>query len=119
MQTATGFKFLLVLGVAMGLANTAISRAETTATVTLNLTKYSTVEHAAAGDYAGVSPGIIKLHVGDRLVFVNTDTRHHTATSIAGSSSFPEEPRWSADQLKPNGTILSSSWSTGDLGPGS
>jgi plastocyanin len=118
MQTAKMFRFSMLLAIVITIAATAISQAQTTATVTLNLTKYSKVEHAAAGDYVGVSPGVIRLHVGDHLVFVNTDSRHHTATSIADASSFPEEPRWSTDQLKPNGNIGASAWSTGDLGPG-
>ena len=105
---------LLAASIAAG----AVSQADSTTTVTLNLTKYSKVEHASAGDYVGVSPGIVTMHVGDHVVFVNGDTRHHTATFIAGSSTFPAEPRWGADQLKPNGSIGGAAWSTGDLGPG-
>src|SRR5579872_3597300 len=90
---------------AASIASGAVSQADSTTTVTLNLTKYSKVEHASAGDYVGVSPGIVTMHVGDHVVFVNGDTRHHTATFIAGSTTFPPEPRWGADQLKPNGSI--------------
>src|SRR5579864_187341 len=92
--------------------------AQSTAAITLNLTKFSAVQHAAAGDYAGVSPGVTTVHVGDRIVFVNTDSAHHTATAIAGAASFPTEPRWSATELKASGEIGGPSWSTGDIAPG-
>lgn len=117
MHSMRDFRFWLMLVVAFSMAGASASRAQGTATVRLNLAKYAQVEHASAGDYDGVSPGVITLHVGDHLVFVNSDTRHHTATFIAGAS-FPQEPRWSAEQLKFNGSIGASSWSTGDLAPG-
>lgn len=98
-------------------AGASAALAQRTTTVRLNLGAYATLQHAGAGDYIGVSPGVITVHVGDSVVFVNSDNRHHTASSIAGAS-FPQEPKWSAEELKAGGAIGAARWSTGDLAPG-
>ncbi len=108
---------LALLGAAV-IAGSSPASAQTAIQVTLNLSRYSTVQHAPAGQYAGVSPGVIRVHVGDYVVFYNSDSAHHTATSIAGATTFPEEPRWSVSVLKASGSIGSDNWSTGDLAPG-
>ena len=118
MQLLKMGRILVLLAVAASVAGPVISRAQGAETVNPNITKYAKVEHSAAGDYVGVSQGVVTLHVGDHLVFVNSDTRHHTATFIAGATKFPQEPRWGADQLKANGSIGGPAWSTGDLAPG-
>ncbi len=86
--------------------------------VTLDLTRYSSVAHLDAGAYAGVSPGRIVVHVGQMVVFVNSDARHHTATSLGEASEFPQDPRWTDSALKASGTIGSGAWTTGDIAPG-
>ena len=86
-------------------------------TVTLDLTRYPSVGHLAAGAYAGVSPGRVVVHVGEAIVFVNSDTRHHTATFLA-ESTFPPTPRWTESVLHASGTIGGGPWSSGDLAPG-
>ncbi len=108
---------LLLAAAIVGSAGASAALAQRTATVHLNLGAYPTLQHASAGDYVGVSPGVITVHVGDSIVFVNGDNRHHTATSIAGAT-FPQEPKWSADELKAGGAIGTKRWSTGDLPPG-
>lgn len=111
------FAILLLAAALAGSAGASAALAQRTATVRLNLSAYSTLQHASTGDYVGVSPGVITVHVGDSIVFVNSDNRHHTASSIAGAS-FPQEPKWSADELKAGGAIGAARWSTGDLAPG-
>ncbi len=56
----------------------------------------------------GYTPGEVKVHVGDHIVFLNIDDEVHTATSrLAGA--FP------AAGMKPIGHTISGEWSTGDL----
>jgi plastocyanin len=88
------------------------------AIVTLDLTRYSGVAHLDAGAYAGVSPGRVVLHVGQTIVFVNSDARHHTATSLGEVSEFPQNPHWTDSALKASGAIGSGAWTTGDIAPG-
>jgi plastocyanin len=88
------------------------------AIVTLNLTRFAKVAHIDAGEYAGVSPGRIVVHLGEEVVFVNSDSRHHTATSLPDASEFPENPQWTDGALRASGKIGEQIWSTGDLAPG-
>jgi plastocyanin len=108
------------LGLTLPLAVRTASAADgTDATiVSLSLTKYGSVQTIDAGSTAGVRPGIVKVHVGDRIVFVNDDTDHHTATALVGASSFIDDPRWTDDALHATGSIGPGFWSTGDLAPG-
>lgn len=87
--------------------------------VTLNLVQYSKIVHGAAGDYVGVSPGSVRVHVGDQIVFANDDSGHHTATLIATSArEFPANPRFTDAALKYSGSIGDAAWSSGDIAPG-
>lgn len=88
------------------------------AVVTLNLSRYSQVAHLDAGDYAGVSPGRVVIHVGEQIVFVNSDNRHHTATLLVNATDFPQDPHWTDSALQYAGKIGGGAWSTGDLAPG-
>jgi plastocyanin len=88
------------------------------AVVSLSLSKYGNVQTIGAGTTAGVRPGILTVHVGDRVVFVNDDTDHHTATSLVGAGAFVDDPRWTDDALHAVGEIGPGFWSTGDLAPG-
>jgi plastocyanin len=93
------------------------ARAETI-TVSLSLAKYDTVKHGQAGDFVGVSPGTVHVHVGDEIVFENDDVKSHTVTAIPDSSTFPDDPHWTDDALHQSGAIGSGTWSTGELKPG-
>jgi plastocyanin len=93
-------------------------RADAVATVSLSLSKYSAVTTIDAGSMAGVRPGVIRVHVGDRVEFVNDDTDHHTATALVNAVSFVDDPRWTDDALHASGKIGPGFWSTGDLAPG-
>jgi len=104
--------------VLVGAAQLTTARAAQTATVTLSLTRFSKVGQLDAGQYAGVSPGRIVIHVGDAVVFANADSRHHTATGLGGETSFPDNPRWTDSALQASGKISADPWSTGDLAPG-
>jgi plastocyanin len=96
-----------------------IARAEVTpVTVTLDLGRYANIERLPAGPYAGVSPGRVVVHVGEAVVFINSDTRHHTATSLVDATRFPQDPRWTDSALRASGSIGNGMWSSGDLAPG-
>lgn len=86
--------------------------------VSLSLSKYTAVRSTDAGSTVGVKPDVVHVHVGDSIVFVNDDTDHHTATSLASATSFVDDPRWTDDALKASGSIGPGFWSTGDLSPG-
>lgn len=66
----------------------------------------------------GVSPGIARVHVGDQIVFANTDSRRHTATGLGSAAEFPENPRWTESALKLSGQIGPGVWSSGEIAPG-
>lgn len=89
------------------------------AVVTLNLTRYAKVARLDAGEYAGVWPGRIVVRVGDAVVFVNGDSRRHTATSLPDAAAFPQDPHWTEGVLRASGKIGDQAWSTGDIPPGS
>ncbi len=86
--------------------------------ITLDLGRYSQVGHLDAGPYAGVSSGRVVVRVGDSVVFVNSDSRRHTATSLGDATVFPKDPHWTDSALRASGTISGAGWSTGDLAPG-
>jgi len=86
--------------------------------VSLSLSKYAAVQTIDGGTSVGVHPGVVRVHVGDRVVFVNDDTDHHTATSLVDAASFVDDPRWTDDALRQTGGIGPGFWSTGDLAPG-
>jgi plastocyanin len=102
----------------LGIGNTAVAAAGPT-TVTLNLVHFSKIMHGPAGAYVGVSPGSVRVHVGDQIVFANDDAGHHTATLIpTAAKDFPANPRFTDAALKNSGNIGDSQWSTGDIAPG-
>jgi plastocyanin len=86
--------------------------------VSLSLSKYASVQTIDGGTSVGVRPGSLHVHVGDRIVFVNDDTDHHTATSLVDAVTFVDDPRWTDDALRQTGEIGPRFWSTGDLAPG-
>ena len=100
------------------LCSAAPGYAATTSTVSLSLSKYASVENIEAGSSVGVRPGLVRVHVGDRIVFVNDDTDHHTATALLNAVTFVDDPRWTDDALHQAGAIGAGFWSTGDLAPG-
>jgi plastocyanin len=87
--------------------------------VSLSMSRNSKVVHIGAGDAMGIAPQILRVHVGDRVVFVDDDAKeHHTATGLTGASAFVDDPRWTDASLKAYGQIGPAAWSTGDLAPG-
>jgi plastocyanin len=85
--------------------------------VSLSLSKYTSVQAIEAGSTVGVRPGLVRVHVGDRVVFVNDDTDHHTATALLNAATFVDDPRWTDEALHAAGAIGAGFWSTGDLAP--
>ena len=86
--------------------------------VTLSLSKYPSVQALDPGSSVGVHPGLVRVHVGDRIVFVNDDSDHHTATALLDAATYVDDPRWTDDALHQTGAIGNGFWSTGDLAPG-
>jgi plastocyanin len=88
-----------------------------TYTVSLSLTKFSSVVHTPAGDAVGISPAVLRIHVGDRVIFKNDDTHAHTATGLPGKA-FVDDPMWTDASTHPSTTIGTGQWSTGEIHPG-
>ena len=86
--------------------------------VSLSLSKYTAVRSIDGGSAVGVRPEVVRVHVGDRIVFVNDDGDHHTATALVAAATFVDDPRWTDDALHATGEIGPGFWSTGDLAPG-
>jgi plastocyanin len=80
-------------------------------------TKFSSVVHTPAGDAVGISPAVLRIHVGDRVIFKNDDTHAHTATGLAGKA-FVDDPMWTDASTHPSTTIGTGQWSTGEIRPG-
>jgi plastocyanin len=89
-----------------------------TITVSLSLAKYDSIKHGQAGDFVGVSPGVLHVHVGDQIVFVNEDSKVHTVTSLPESNAFTEDPHWTDDVLRASGAIGTGAWTSGEIKPG-
>ncbi|HKW45515.1 MAG TPA: hypothetical protein VJN22_07645 [Candidatus Eremiobacteraceae bacterium] len=89
-----------------------------TVIVSLSLAKYDSIKHGQAGDFVGVSPGVVHVHVGDQLVFTNDDVKVHTVTALPDDAAFPEDPHWTDDVIRPFGAIGTGPWSTGEIKPG-
>jgi plastocyanin len=107
-----------LLAIACVLWATGLPARAQTVLVSLSLAKYDSVKHGQAGDFVGVSPGVVHVHVGDQIVFVNDDVKMHTVTSLPESSTFPDDPHWTDDVLRPFGAIGDGAWSTGELKSG-
>jgi plastocyanin len=92
-----------------------------TVTIHVNLTLYQTQTNTSAGTSAGYSPAITNVNVGDAIRFMNTDGTgiNHTATLIAGATTFPASSPFTASAQTQSGTMISQSWSSGILQPGS
>lgn len=88
-----------------------------TFTVSLSLAKFAAVVHTSAGDAVGISPAVLRIHVGDRVIFKNDDTHAHTATGLAGTT-FVDDPMWTDASTRPSTTIDTGQWSTGEIRPG-
>jgi plastocyanin len=88
-----------------------------TFTVSLSLTRYTAVVHTSAGDAVGVSPAVLRIHVGDHVIFKNDDTHAHTATGMSGAT-FVDDPMWTDASTRPSTTIGAGQWSSGEIRPG-
>jgi plastocyanin len=86
-------------------------------TVDVSLTQNPPPIPLPAGTGGGYKPALVNVRVGDSVVFVNTDSFAHTATSIAGAS-FPASSPFTAAALTSSGSQLTHSWSSGSLAPG-
>lgn len=115
-QTLRLFGWLVLIAL---VSTSSAARSAGSTVVTLSLDRYNKVDHLDAGPYAGVSPGRVLVHVGDAVVFSNTDSRNHTATSLGDARTFPQDPHWTDSALKFAGKIGAGDWSSGDLAPGS
>lgn len=98
------------------LACSGAARADTF-TVSLSLAKFTAVVHTPAGDAVGISPAVLRIHVGDRVIFKNDDTHAHTATGLSGTA-FVDDPMWTDASTRPSTMIGTGQWSSGEIRPG-
>jgi plastocyanin len=87
-------------------------------TVDVSLTQYLPPIALPAGTGGGYHPALVNVGVGESVVFVNTDGFAHTATSIAGTSSFPAASPFTVSDQHSFGSQTSQAWSSGVLAPG-
>jgi plastocyanin len=72
-----------------------------------------------AGPARGFSPEVTDVAVGSGVQFVNTDNTTHTATSIAGATSYPTQSPFGIAALQPSASAnLSGNWGAGALQAG-
>jgi plastocyanin len=77
------------------------------------------LQTTAAGPALGFSPEVTMVSVGSGVQFVNVDNTTHTATAIAGTTTFPATTPFSIAAITPSaGTNLSSGWTSGALQAG-
>jgi len=86
-------------------------------TVDVNLTLDGSSQ-TSAGMAGGYAPATTSVAVGTTLRFVNTDGFAHTATLIAGATTFPAGSPFTASAQTQSGTMISQNWSSGTLAAG-
>jgi plastocyanin len=86
-------------------------------TIDVSLTQFGQQSPTPYGPSLGYSPPITTVSVGSQLHFVNVDSFAHTATLIAGATTFPNPSNFTfpASALTQKGSTLSSGWSSGAL----
>src|SRR5690348_7920367 len=110
-QFCPGIAALLAAAAVAALPHAASARGDGgRVVVSLSLSKYASVHSLDAGSAVGVRPDVVHVHVGDRVVFVNDDTDHHTATALVDAATFVDDPRWTDDALRASGEIGSGFW---------
>lgn len=71
-----------------------------------------------AGPALGFSPEITNVTVGSGVQFVNVDNTSHTATAIAGATSFPAVSPFTFSATQPASAPISGKWSAGTMQAG-
>jgi plastocyanin len=71
-----------------------------------------------AGTGLGFSPDFATVAVGSGVQFVNVDNTSHTATAIAGATTFPAISPFTFAATQPSDAPISGAWSAGTLQPG-
>ena len=72
-----------------------------------------------AGTGGGYKPLALTIAVGAMVRFTNSDSFHHTATSIGGATTFPSVYPFTGSAVNQSGSTLSGGFSSGSLAPGS
>jgi plastocyanin len=86
-------------------------------TVDVNLTLDGSSQ-TSAGTAGGYAPAVTGVAVGTTLRFVNTDGFAHTATLIAGTTTFPAGSPFATSAQTQSGSALSQNWSSGTIAAG-
>lgn len=86
-------------------------------TVDVNLTLDGSSQ-TSAGTAGGYAPAVTNVAVGTTLRFVNTDGFAHTATLVAGATTFPAGSPFTTSAQTQSGSALSQNWSSGTLAAG-
>jgi plastocyanin len=87
--------------------------------VTVNLTEHPSppLPLPLTGPGGGFSPNTIDVHVGDQVIFTNSDSFAHTASFIGMGTSFPRGSPFGISALTRSGSALSQGWTSGQLNP--
>lgn len=86
--------------------------------IDVNLTLHSAPTQLPQGSAAGYAPVQTTVAVGSYVQFVNSDGFAHTASGIAGASTFPASSPFSVAAQQQTGSTISSGWSSGTLQAG-
>lgn len=86
--------------------------------IDVNLTLHSAPTQLPQGTSAGYAPAQTSVPVGSFVQFVNSDGFAHTATAIAGASTFPASSPFGVGAQTQAGSAISGSWSSGTLQAG-
>jgi plastocyanin len=86
--------------------------------IDVNLTLHSSPTQLPQGSAAGYAPAQTMVAVGSFVQFTNSDGFAHTATGIAGASTFPASSPFNVSAQTQNGNTISGAWSSGVLQPG-
>ncbi|HEY1656575.1 MAG TPA: plastocyanin/azurin family copper-binding protein [Candidatus Tumulicola sp.] len=89
-----------------------------TVTIDVNLTLNLPVQ-TPYGQSGGMKPPVTTVHVGDSIVFNNSDGFAHTATAIPGATKFPAGSPFDQGATTQSGSTLSGGWSSGAMQAGS
>lgn len=74
-------------------------------------------KRSSFGRVQGYDPAEVRVHMGDKIQWVNPDDQPHTATGISYTGqTVPQNYKFQSDFTKPHGHIIDASeWSTGNV----
>jgi plastocyanin len=86
-------------------------------TIRVSIAAFS-AQSTPAGTGLGFSPEVANVAVGSGVQFLNVDNTSHTATAIAGATSFPAVSPFTFSATQPSVVPISGAWSAGTMQAG-